>query len=223
MKKDEALEAEIVNEIVLSEIKYLVSTTDLKALLEEYSDIPTINPDADEDLVGKQYQFVLKGHKAFVKARTGIEKTRKTLKQPALEYGEKVDEIAKEFQSLIKTTEIQLFTQRKLVENNEDRKQREAEEAEELRIDTIKHKMKAFEMLPLVWINNTSDEILAMLNDSINPTEEIFEEFFNEAVTVFTNSHAQLIKMYDDKILVENAQKIQDERDAETARLKEIS
>ena len=52
MKDDNSVEAEIVEEtqIVLSEIKYPVSTTDLEALLSEYSDIPSINPDADDDI-----------------------------------------------------------------------------------------------------------------------------------------------------------------------------
>ena len=101
METQNTIEAEIVEdrkEIVLVEIKYPVNTTDLESLLKEYTVIPDINPDADEDLVGEQYQFVLKGHKAFVKARTGIEKTRKQLKQPALDYGKTVDNIAKEFQ-----------------------------------------------------------------------------------------------------------------------------
>jgi len=140
------IEAEIIEDtqIVLSEIKYPINTADLEALLKEYSDIPVINPDADEELVGKQYQFVLKGHKAFVKTRTSIEKTRKTLKQPALDYGKSVDGIAKEFQSMIITTEHKLQTQRKLVEDNEARKQADAEAKEEARTDLIKLKLNAY-------------------------------------------------------------------------------
>jgi len=224
MKKDNTVEAEIVEDtqIVLSEIKYPVSETDLKSLLEEYKDIPNIDPNSeDTDLIATQYQFVRKGHIALVRARTGIEKTRKALKAPALDYGKQVDGIAKEFQAMISGTETALQIQRTLVEENEARKMREAEEAEEARISAIKSKIKAFEALPLLYINSSSSEILAILNPSENPTEEIFEEFFNEAVTTYTNSHSQLRQMYDNKILVENAQAIQDEADVKAKLIQE--
>ena len=215
MEKNNTVEAEIVEDnqaVVLSEIKYPVSQTDLKKLLEDYKEIPDINPDADDETVGEQYQFVLKGHKAFVKARTGIEKTRKQLKQPALDYGKQVDGIAKEFQSMIIQTENKLQIQRKIVEDNEARKQREAEEAEEARIDGIKIKIKDFENYPLRFINSSSYQINMFLSDDlVAPTADIFEEFYDEAVEIFAKCSSQLIQMRDNKVLVEDAEKLQAE------------
>lgn len=222
--KDNTVEAEIVedSQIVLSEIKYPVSTTDLKALLEEYKEIPEIDPDADEEIVGKEYQFVLAGHKAFVKARTGIEKTRKQLKQPALDYGKKVDEIAKEFQAIISGTESKLQIQRKKVEDNEARKQREAEEKEEARVDAIRTKIKDYENIPLRCISLSSDNIKSVIeNDILYPTTENFEEFLDEAFQKHSVCMTQLNEMVSNKILVENAEKIQAERDAEAKRLQD--
>lgn len=223
--KENTVDAEIIEDtqIVLSEIKYPVSTTDLKALLEEYINIPDINPDADEDLVGEQYQFVLKGHKAFVKARTGIEKTRKTLKQPALDYGKTVDGIAKEFQSIIKSTEDKLQIQRKRVEDNEGRKQAEAEMKEQVRLDVIKSKLGDFESYPLTFISQSSERIQLFIdNDLPLPTVEAFEEFFDEAINKHKICFNQLQEMRDNKVLVENAQKIQDEADAKARKQQEI-
>jgi hypothetical protein len=213
---ENTVEAEIIeeNQIVLSEIKYPVSANDLESLLIEYQEVPDIDPDAEDEIVGEQYQFVLKGHKAFVKARTGIEKTRKSLKQPALEYGKKVDDIAKEFQSMIKTKENYLFVQRKRVEDNEARKQREVEEIEELRIDTIKSKMTELQMLPLKFTYSNSNDIQDALNDMEYPTIDVFDEFLEAVINIYNLSSTQLKQMFDDKILIENAQKIKDEADA---------
>ena len=218
------LEAEIIEEnkaVVLSEIKYPVSQTDLKALLEEYKDIPEIDPDADEDLVGEQYQFVLRGHKAFVKARTGIEKTRKQLKQPALDYGKNVDGIAKEFQSMISTAETKLQIQRKIVEDNEVRKQREAEEAEEARVETIKIKISDIKNLPLCHFNSDSETLAKALESIYVPTDEEYQEFINEAREVQQITIMQLQEMRKNKVLAERAGELEAEREAEAKKLKD--
>jgi len=220
--KENTIEAEIVeNEVVLREIKYPVSITDLDALLEEYKEIPEIDPDADEALVGEQYQFVLKGHKAFVKARNQIEKTRKELKTPALDYGKKVDEIAKEFQSKIKFTEDKLQIQRKLVEDNEARKQREAEEAEELRIDTIKGKILEIKSLPLNHFNSDSEALTKALESLRTITEAEYEEFTQEASEAQAITISQLQSARDTKTKAEQTDRLEAEREAEAKRLKD--
>lgn len=220
----ETIEAEIVEEnkaVVLSEIKYPVSQLDLNTLLEEYKDIPEIDPDADIDLVGEQYQFVLKGHKAFVKARTGIEKTRKQLKQPALDYGKNVDGIAKEFQSMIVATETKLQIQRKKVEDNEARKQREAEEAEELRIDNIKKLIADIRSLTGVHYNSNSEALTKVLESLRVPSEEIYQEFLPEAREAQQISIMQLQEMRKSKVLAEKATELEAEREAEAKKLKD--
>lgn len=224
MKKESAIEAEIVeeNQVVLKKIKYPVGINDINTLLADYKDIPTIDPENEDiDLIGTQYQFVTKGHKAFVKVRNQIEKTRKELKAPSLEYGKKVDEIAKEFQALIKPIEDKLFIQRKLVEDNEDRKQREAEEAEELRIKEIKDKILNVKNLPLQHFNSNAEDITKALESLVVVSVDVYDEFYDEAVENQNYVISQLQTARDNKILVENAQKIQDEKDAEAKRLKD--
>jgi len=218
------IEAEIIeenNEVVLSEIKYPVSQVDLNNLLLDYKDIPEINPDANDVIVSEQYQFVLKGHKAFVKARTGIEKTRKQLKQPALDYGKQVDGIAKEFQSLIKSTEDKLFLQRKTVEDNEARKQREAEEAEDARVNNINSAINSLKQLPIECINKNSEAISEVLKSIEAPGKEFYCEFYDEALEVFGASSSQIRQMLENQYLVENAEKIQTEKDAEAKRIQD--
>ena len=219
------IEAEIVEEtqaVVLSEIKYPVSQIDLNTLLEEYKEIPTIDPDGDIDLVGEQYRFVERGHKAFVRARTSIEKTRKLLKQPALDYGKKVDDIAKEFQATILSTEVKLQIQRKIVEDNEARKQREAEELEEARIDNIKRVINALKNAPMECINKSAIVIREAMNLMEYPTIKTLEEYLEEAVNIYNLSQTQMKQMHDNQLLVENAQQLTDERDEENRKLKAI-
>ena len=215
------IEAEILEDEnkapILKDIKYPVKMEDLDALMNDFKDIPAIDLDADDETVGEQYQFVLGGHKRFVKARTSIEKVRKELKAPALEYGKKVDAIAKEFQAKIKPFEDKLSIQRLAVENNEARKQREAEEAEEKRIDEIKRRISYMERAPLEMIQKPSIEIREFIGSFDSPTEKDFNEFYDTALILHSQTKTHLIQMADDKELVENAQAIQTQKEKEAA------
>ena len=219
MKK--TIDAEIVNDDfrapVLKDIKYPVKMEDLDLLMIEYKDIPNIDLDADDETIGEQYRFVLSGYKRFVKARTSIEKVRKELKAPALEYGKKVDAIAKEFQSKIKPFEDKLSIQRLAVENNEARKQREAEEAEEKRIDEIKRRISYMERAPLEMIQKPSIEIREFIGSFDSPTEKDFNELYDTALILHSQTKTHLIQMAEDKELVENAQAIQAQKEKEAA------
>lgn len=223
---EKILEAEIVEDElkapILKDIKYPVKMEDLEALMSEYKNIPVIDLEADDEVVGEQYQIVLRGHKRFVKARTSIEKVRKGLKAPALEYGKKVDTIAKEFQSKIKPFEDKLLEQRKAVEDNEARKQREAEEAEEKRIADIKSKLEDIKNLPLSMMLKTAQEITDTLCNIVSIEKEEFQEFYEEAIDLVVKVREQLTQLRDNKELVENAKKLQDEAEVEARRLKEL-
>jgi hypothetical protein len=225
MKKSETIEAEIINDEfkapILKDIKYPVNKQDIDALLKEYAVIPDIDPDADSVLVAGQFAFVLSGHKQFVKARTTIEKIRKELKAPAIEYGKKVDDIAKEFQAKINIVEDKLLIQRKRVEDNEAKKQREAEELEESRINEIKRVINAYKNAPMECIGKSSSVIREVIDLIQSPSVEVLEEFYDEAFTIYANSQTQMRQMYDNQLLVENAQQIQAEKEAEAKRLQD--
>ena len=219
MEKSETIEAEIINDEfkapILKDIKYPVNKQDIDALLKEYSVIPDIDPDADSDLVAEQFAFVLSGHKQFVKARTTIEKIRKELKAPTIEYGKKVDNIAKEFQAKINSVEDKLLIQRKRVEDNEAKKQHEAEELEEARINEIKRVINTYKNAPMECIGKSSSVIMDVIDLLQTPSVEVLDEFYDEAFIIYANSQIQMKQMYDNQLLVENAQQIQVEKEAE--------
>jgi len=222
----ETIEAEIVEDEFLAPAqvtaKKLTTLVNVDNLIKKYKTIADTPLKTDVEELGALFLELQTARKEFTNGRIKLEKEAKALRDPYNAFAKLVIKIEKEVQAKINPYENKLRALTDKVENEEKRKQIEAEEAEEARINAIRIKIKAFEMLPLQYINNTSDEILAMLNDSVNPTEETFNEFFNEAVTVFTNSHSQLRKIHDDKILVENAQKMQDEKDVKAREAKEI-
>jgi hypothetical protein len=211
------IEAEIIEEVVkapvLKDIKYPVKTVDLDKLLEQYKEIPNIDPESDE--AGEQYQYVRKGHLAFVSARTSIEKVRKELKAPAFEYGKKVDNIAKEFQSKIAAHEQKLFAARKAVEDYEQLKQEEAERAEAERQSKIKSMIEQIKNLPLAHYNANSEKIKDVLSDLSVPDASVFEEFEDEAVAVYQTTVSQLQNAYETKVKAEQADRIEAERKAQ--------
>lgn len=210
-KENEEIEAEIVETApVLKDIKYPVSMVDIDALLEEYAEVPEIDPESEE--AAEQYQFVLKGHKRFVKARTSIEKTRKELKAPALEYGKKVDEIAKEFQAKIAAREAALQVARKTVEDHEQRKLEEAEEVERQRIAMIESKITDIRNLPLGLMGCKSDTIKDVVEKLMLPTAEEFEEFYDKAIDTYRLTMSQLESAYETTIKAEQADKLEAER-----------
>ena len=217
------LEAEIIEDgiITLDAIKYPVQKDGLIKLVEVYKNVEEIDLNADDEKIGQAYQFVVVGHKKFIKARNAIEKTRKQLKSPAIEYGKKVDEIAKEFQALIKATEDKLLIQRRRVEDNEARKQREIEEAEENRTNAIKQRINAYNQYPMQCLNKSADVIEEMIILSMVPTVEEFEEFYDEAMKAYQEADTQMKLMRDGQILVENAKAIQAEKEAEAKRIQD--
>lgn len=214
--KNEEVEAEIVETApVLKDIKYPVSMVDINALLEEYAEVPEIDPESKE--AAEQYQFVLKGHKRLVKARTSIEKTRKELKAPALEYGKKVDDIAKEFQAKIAATETALQIARKTVEDHEQRKLEEAEAAERQRVADIEAKITAIRDLPLTFFNS-SDQIKAAIESVSVPSVDNFEEFHDKAIATYTATMQHLEAAYDTKVKAEQADRLEAERQEREAK-----
>jgi len=207
---------------VLKDIKYPITLSQIDNLLEEYSDIPNIDPDGEN--VEAEFNFVLKGHQAFVKARNTIERIRKELKAPSLEYGRRVDGIAKEFQAKITKTEQALFIQRKVVEDNEKRKEEEYARAEEIRRDAIRSKIEVIKNLPLDHFNSSSLEFTKVL-ESLRPVrEEEYQEFLEEAQNVLTLTISQLQQGRDNRVKSEQAEKIQAENEmrlAEEQRIKD--
>ncbi len=207
------IDAEILEEgaVILSPFKDIDLTEgmDLVELMETYAEVPEIDPEADN--AGELYQYALKGHKQFVKARNKIEKVRKILKAPALAFGKEVDSRAKELAFSIYDKEIALFIQRDKVEKNEQRKQDEAERFERERQMNIHNLIESIKNLPMSAIGKTSQEVNDIISNATQPTQENCEERYDEAVVVWTNTKQALDGMVKSAVMVEQAEEIQAE------------
>lgn len=215
-KKDEEIEAEIVEEkgIILAPFTDLdlVGGVDLQELLKTYAKVPKIDPEAEN--AGEQYQYVLKGHKAFVTARNKIEKVRKALKAPALEFGKDVDRRAKDLAFSIIDKELELFKQRKLVEDNEQRKQDEAETIERERTGGIRSLMEAMQGLPFAGIGAKANTLKELIESMEIPEECVYAEFTEEATGYYKTVMTQLEMLYETATKAEQTEDVQREVEA---------
>ena len=218
-KKNETIDAEVIEEkgIILSPFKDLDLTegVDLKKLMKTYSKVPDIDPEAEN--AGEQYQYVLKGHKAFVRARNTIEKVRKALKAPALKFGKDVDSRAKELAYGISAKETELFKQRKLVEDNEQRKQDEAERVERERTDSIRTLITSIQNMAMQGIGLKSSTLKDLIGSLEIPSKEVYEEFLDEAMGYYKTTMTQLETLFETAVKAEEAGKFQEEIEAEKA------
>lgn len=208
--KTETIEAEVIEEVkapVLVNFQSPVPVVDINKLLEEYSEIPEIDPESEE--AKEQYQYVKKGHIALAKARNAIEKKRKEIGDPAFQFHKAVIAAAKEVQAQIHPTELLLKAQRDKVENYEEEKRVQAELAEEARKDAHKKSIANIKNAPLNHFNSNSETIRAVIESFYVPAEEEFYEFYDEAIEAYKTSMMQLEAAYETKVKAEQSDKIE--------------
>ena len=223
---NEAINAEIIEDddnkdIVLKKITDLKTVVKTSPLIQEYKEVSEIDINLPVDEIAKDFIQIEKGYKAFRKNINLVTKTRKSFTAPALAYQKECIQIEKDIVSVLEPYSLKLKALKDKVEQEEARKQREAEEAEEKRIDEINRRLAWMERLPLEMMSKSSLEIREFLGGFDTPEEKTFEEFYDKALILHSQIQTQLSKMADDKELVENAQKLQAEKEAEAQRLKE--
>ena len=113
--------------ITTVKIEYPVAAKDFEAKRAEYAAITCDTP------AGYESCRVAIAHCRT--ARVAIEERRVELKRDSLEYGRRVDAVAKELTALIEGIEEPLKEKRLAVDNERERKAREAEEAKRLELE----------------------------------------------------------------------------------------
>ena len=224
MEKEETfVEAEIVNDksIVLRDISGLKNVVSTSPIIEEYKDVLRIDINLPVEKIAENFLKIEKGYKAFRKDINLITRIRKEYTSPALEYQKSCIAIEKDVVSILEPYSLILKALKDKVENEEARKQAKAEALEEQRVEAIQRKISTMERLPLEMMQKTSSELREFLSAFSVPTEKEYEEFYEKALLLHSQVQTQLTQMAEQKELVENAQAIQDEKDAESNRLKD--
>lgn len=110
--------------------KYDVGAADIFKLKEDYMHLKVNDPTDVEN-----YEIVKSAHQDVKKLRIRIDVTRKDLKAESLAFGRAVDTKAKELTVGVLEVESHLFRQRKVVEDEKERIEQEARDAEIARIE----------------------------------------------------------------------------------------
>ena len=156
-----------------------------------------------------------------VSKRTAIEKKRKELKASALQWGRKIDDEAKRITALLLSLEEELKAEIEIVDNERKAKKAEKDRIEQERIDGIQIKIEAIKEKGLTTINLSSDDVTALCDEilAIQITEEVYQEFAEQAKAAKLATLSALDDIYNDKVIQE---KEAAERKAEIAKIEKL-
>lgn len=207
---NETIETEIVedefNAPVLKSAKELSTLVNVDTLVSKYKDISETDISLPVEVIAENFLEIEKGFKAFRKARTSIEAKRKEIGEPAFRFHKKVIEIAKEVQGKINPYEDKLKALVDKVENEEKRKQLEAEQKEAERVEAIRNSIERIKNTPMSLFSSSSEEIKNSIDSIVIPESESYQEFFEEAIEVYKNTIDNLQSMYETKVQAEGAE-----------------
>jgi len=195
-------------ELQFPPIEYGVTEAALAELAERYAD-----PDASTD---EGYAHCKDGCKEMTSLRTAVETRRKDLKAPALNWGAKVDKIAKALVRSIKLIESPVRDEKERVDEIKQAEARKVAEAEQARVDGIKANVEkivatAREQNPSDTAADYQQHITWLTELAI--TDEVFGEFVEEAITTRDAALFKLTQWHEQAIEREEAdRKRADER-----------
>jgi DNA repair exonuclease SbcCD ATPase subunit len=153
-------------------IKYSVTEKMLSELESQWAQVPDCR-------TKEGYEEVRVGIGNLVKYRTGTDKIRKELKKDALEYGRKVDSMAKEITSRLVTIEEKLKAAKAEVDDEKRMEKERMEREEKERVERIQSRIAEVNGLGNVPFGAKVADIEMRIAkiESFNPTEDEFAEF----------------------------------------------
>ena len=134
----------------------------------------------------KGMKDALAARKELRDLRTGLEKTRKEIKEPALTRCRLIDEEAKSITAQLTALEDPIDAQIKAEEQRKEQERLAREAKERERVDTIRAKIETLRRLPLDSADDSAVDLQATLEElgAYEITEADFAEFMAECVQV---------------------------------------
>lgn len=223
MKKNggRVVEAETIEaELVESEDKdqRLAKFDPVKAGLAELTKLYSAGPPADLS-VPENYEACRLACSEMRKKRTGAEKIRKELKADALEYGRKVDGIAKSIIDHIANLEEPYAKAKKDYDTKVEIEKREKALAEERRVDGIASRIAGIGALVTAHVSSSSEVIAKLipgLKDDLMLTKDWAMEFADKATSIINETLTKLEELHAMKVQQEQfaAEKAKAEKEA---------
>ena len=218
MKDNESL-------VVLEPIEYTVTVESAKALANEFSEVPDFDPsNGVKDEVNAQ---IIKDSKRLNKEISSIEKVRKRIVEPALNFQRTANALAKDLKSIIEPAKIRYSEARSKIDRYEQEQEQQRIDEERERVEAITAKIEAMRLMPLDYINLPAVDIKEGLDALEEPTEEVFEDQYRYACNIYVTAKEQLSNAYDTKQLaeaqaIENEKRNKEQREAEAKRDEEL-
>ena len=201
-RQDEHEEAELLEEQPFNQVvQYSVTLAQIAKLAEQYKEVPA-------DLTIKEnYAFCQKGTSHIRGLRGKVEDRRKNLKQGALEFGRKVDSVAKELKEKLLAIEEPMAKAKKDHDTKIEIEKREKALAEERRVDAINERIAGIKALVEAHISSPSIHIAEAIYNVEHSCVDIgwAEEFAEKAKEVARNTISKLNELYDLKVSQEKA------------------
>jgi len=197
-------EENVIETIPLSSVpvKLGVTKSAIKKLQAKYKVVP-------DATTPEGYKAIKKMKAELVPLRTGVEAERKIQVASALAHQKRINSSAKEITQLLVDIEMPWYEAKRIVDEAEETKKREAEEKETARIELIEERIKSVNELVNGLLGANSIEISAQLKIAENILTSSFEEFEDVAIESRDSAIKTLQKALDEKILFETQQAAQ--------------
>ena len=194
-------------------VKYDIETAVITALEARYADIKVVD--------GKSKAVAMEGLAEYRELRAKIDKRHKELKKDALKYGRAVDNEKNRLKGLLAPVEQHLKDARQIYDDKIKAKKAEKERIEQERVDKIAQKIQSLDHAVDTALNMSSGRVVELCDEivAIQITEEVFQEFAEQAKAVKLTTLSALDDIYNDKVTREKADA---ERRAEIEKLEKI-
>lgn len=214
----ETIEAELVEEETNDKDKRLAKFDPVKAGLTALTEKYSAGPPADLS-IAENYEACRLACSEMRKKRTTAEKIRKELKADALEYGRKVDGIAKQIIDHIAALEEPFATAKKDFDTRVEIEKREKALAEERRVDGIASRIAEIGALVTAHVSSSSQyiaDLIPVLKSDLDRVDEWAMEFAEKATTTINETMTKLKELHAMKVQQEQfaAEKAKAEQEA---------
>ena len=186
MKDNESL-------VVLEPIEYTVTVESAKALANEFSEVPDFDPsNGVKDEVNAQ---IIKDSKRLNKEISSIEKVRKRIVEPALNFQRTANALAKDLKSIIEPAKIRYAEARSKIDKYEQELEQKRIDEERERVRLIDEAINNLRMIPSNFIGENSEKLTSVYESIEIPDPEQFKERLEEAVEVYKDTLEKLETM----------------------------
>jgi hypothetical protein len=178
----------------LPPIKYDVTEAGLQAMREKASQLPAAVSSV------KDRQACVSVRKEVRGIRLAVEERRKELKKDALEYGRKVDSIARGITEAIREIEDPIGKRIDAYDAEIERRRQEREEAERQRVQEIQDRIAVIAAIPSTHRSSSAAEIAAEIANAgaSTLTPELYEEFLEQAAAAKRKALTELGEMLEE-------------------------